>query len=95
VKIEPSTIIMGENEIELETNTIIFPNPATHFISIDRSNLSDRNIQFSISDISGKEVVQISNLMKNTVDISHLSSGLYFVNIYDEKQKITKKLIIE
>jgi hypothetical protein len=95
VKIEPSTIILAENEIELETNPIIFPNPATHFISIDRSHFSDGNIQFSISDISGKEVVQISNLMKNTVDISHLSSGFYFVNIDDGKQKTIKKLIIE
>ena len=95
VKIEPSTIILAENEIELETNTIIFPNPATNFISIDRSNFSDGDIQFSISDISGKEIVRIPNLMKNTVDTSHLSSGLYFVNIDDGKQTITKKLIIE
>ena len=76
-------------------NTIIFPNPATHFISIDRINFSDGNIQFNISDISGKEVVQIPHLIKNTVDVSNLSSGLYFVNIDDGKQKITKKLIIE
>jgi hypothetical protein len=96
VKIEPSIIIQApQNEIELETNTIIFPNPATHFISIDRSNLSAGNVQFSISDISGKEVVKIPDLRRNTVDISHLSSGLYFVNVDDGKQKITKKLIIE
>ena len=64
-------------------------------MSIYRSNLSDGNVQFCISDISGKEIVKIPNLMKNKVDVSHLSSGLYFVNIDDGKQKITKKLIIE
>jgi hypothetical protein len=95
VKIEPSTIILGENEIELETNTSIFPNPATNYISIDRSNFSDGDIQLSISDISGKEVLQIPNLTKSTVDISHLSSGLYFVNMDDGRQKTSKKLIIE
>jgi len=95
VKVEPSTIISGDNEIELETNTIIFPNPTSHFISIDRSTFSDKNIQFSISDINGKEVVKTSNLITNTVDVSDFSSGVYFVNIYDGKQKITEKLIIE
>jgi len=95
VKIEPSTIILGENEIEVETNTFIFPNPATNYFNIDRSNFSDGNIQLSISDISGKEVLQIPNLTKNTVDISHLSSGLYFVNIDNGKYKTSKKLVIE
>ena len=56
-------------------------------------NLSQGSDDFS--DINGKEVVQISDLIKNTVDISHLSSGFYVVNIDDGKQKITKKLIIE
>ena len=95
VKIEPSTIILGENEIGLETNTSIFPNPATDYISIDKSNFSDGNIQLSISDISGKEVLQIPNLTKNTVNISHLASGFYFVNIDNGKYKTSKKLVIE
>ena len=95
VKIEPSTILVGDNEIELETNTFIFPNPATNYFNIDRSNFSDGNIQLSISDISGKEVLQIPNLTKRTVDISHLSSGLYFVNIDNGKYKTSKKLVIE
>mgnify|MGYP000014602864 FL=1 len=95
VKIEPSTILVGDNEIELETNTFIFPNPATNYFNIDRSNFSDGNIQLSISDISGKEVLQIPNLTKNTVDISHLASGLYFVNIDNGKYKTSKKLVIE
>jgi len=95
VKIEPSTILVGDNEIELETNTSIFPNPATNYFNIDRSSFSDGNIQLSISDISGKEVLQIPNLTKNTVDISHLASGLYFVNIDNGKYKTSKKLVIE
>ena len=95
VKIEPSTIVLGDNEIVLETNTSIFPNPATDYISIDKSNFSDGNIQLSISDISGKEVLQIPNLTKNTVAISHLASGVYFVNIDNGKYKTSKKLVIE
>jgi hypothetical protein len=95
VKIEPSTIVLGDNEIVLETNTSIFPNPATDYISIDKSNFSDGDIQLSISDISGKEVLQIPNLTKNTVAISHLASGVYFVNIDNGKYKTSKKLVIE
>ena len=95
VKIEPTTVILSEYEIGLEESLIIFPNPATHCISIYRSSSSDEKIQFSISDISGKEIVQTTTLIKNIFDISYLSSGLYFVNIDDGKQQMIKKLIIE
>ena len=95
VKIEPSTILVTDDKLEIKTNTFIFPNPATNYISIDRSNFSTENIRLRISDISGKEVLQISNLSSTPIDISHLATGLYFVTITDGKQKTTKKLIIE
>ncbi|MEC8852984.1 MAG: T9SS type A sorting domain-containing protein, partial [Bacteroidota bacterium] len=73
----------------------IFPNPATNYISIDKSNFAAENIRLRISDVSGKEVLYIPNITKNTVNISHLASGLYFVNMNDGRKKMSKKLIIE
>ena len=69
---------------------LIYPNPAKTKLTINGNYIS-----VTIYDVFGKEVVQMSDLIKNKADISHLSSGVYFVNIYDGKQKITEKLIIE
>ena len=95
VKIEPSTILLADDKLEIKKNTFIFPNPATNYIYIDRGNFSTENIGLRISDISGKEVLYISNMTKNTVNISHLASGFYFVNMEDGRKKMSKKLIIE
>jgi len=95
VKIEPSTILLPDDNLEINKNTFIFPNPATNYIHIDRGNFSTENIGLRISDISGKEVLYISNMTKNTVNISHLASGFYFVHMEDGRKKMNKKLIIE
>ena len=95
VKIEPSTILLADDKLEIKKNTFIFPNPATNYIHIDRGNFSTENIGLRISDISGKEVLYISNMTKNTVNISHLASGFYFVHMEDGRKKMSKKLIIE
>lgn len=95
VKIEPSTILLADDKLEIKTNTFIFPNPATNYIRIDRGNFSTENIQLKISDISGKEVLYMPNITKNIVNISHLASGFYFVNMDDGRKRTSKKLIIE
>ena len=94
VKIEPSTIILGGNKLELNTHPLVFPNPASNIISINTSGFSSGNTKLSISDVSGKKVLEISNLIKTSINISHLPSGLYLVNISDGNQKISKNLII-
>jgi len=67
----------------------VSPNPATNQISIK----TDKEFTSSIFDIFGKEVVAISN--SKTIDISYLSSGLYFLRINSEGNWLTKKIIKE
>jgi len=77
----------------------IFPNPASDFITI--SNLSEKSgspLLLEITDISGKNVYSgylVSS--ENSINISEIPSGLYFVKIFSENNQaspIVRKLMV-
>ncbi len=79
-------IISANNQILLDTaepvvltRMKVFPNPATDKIRIDAGQ---RKGDIIISDIAGKTISRISNLIEpNVIDISNLRAGIYYVRI--------------
>ena len=69
----------------------MFPNPANDFLNFATN--SNENIDIQIFDITGKSVLRSENV-QNSVNISELNSGAYFVQITIGVEKETKKLII-
>lgn len=55
----------------------LFPNPSNHFLSVTDQNNSIKRI--SLVDLTGSEVFTISK--NETIDVSSLKSGVYFVEI--------------
>ncbi len=80
---------------ELKTSVSIFPTTANDIITI--KNNSDKGLnKISIYDLNGKVVLQqeLDNLKGiKTINVSNLSSGLYFVELNTEKAKVVKKMI--
>jgi trimeric autotransporter adhesin len=75
---------------------IIFPNPATQEINIQFSKIETGLAFLSISDITGREILNSQFKIYNSqfiVDVSSLSSGIYFANILINGQKYTRKFI--
>jgi hypothetical protein len=70
---------------------IIYPNPADDKLNFNIKEYND----ITITDISGKTIMNLNSLspQNNSVDISILSKGIYFVTIKSDKQLITRKLI--
>ena len=69
----------------------MFPNPANSYLNFATN--SNENIDIQIFDMLGKSILRIENA-GNSVDISKLNSGIYFVHIVLGTKKSTKKLII-
>ena len=69
----------------------MFPNPANGYLNFTTN--SNENIDVQIFDILGKSVLRSENV-RNSVDISELKSGVYFVQIVLGTEKSTKKLIV-
>ena len=72
---------------DFSNSIIIYPNPVKNILTIDGLVVQD----VVIYSVLGKEVLKISNL--NTIDVSSLSKGVYFIKVSDGIKAATKKFI--
>lgn len=70
----------------------ISPNPAKNFVQIEMVNLNRKDFSFTISDLSGRTIIETKN--ENRIDVSKLENGVYLGTMSVEDQKVTKKIII-
>jgi hypothetical protein len=70
----------------------VFPNPTTGQLQI--KNYESQIEEIVIYDVAGKKLLNYQ-LIDNLIDISHLSSGLYFLSIKTENDIFFQKLIIK
>ncbi len=71
----------------------VYPNPSSGVFNID-SDTRIKHVQ--LYDLSGKLIYQNTlNALKNILDLSHLSSGLYVLNIQTEKGIKSVKIKID
>jgi len=75
------------------SNLIIHPNPTTGELKIESNGLRIENI--IIYDIFGKVQKIVNWKAANGIDISHLSSGVYFVKISTKAGEVIKKVLKE
>ena len=83
---------------KLNTEKIsIFPNPADNYLYI-KSNTENSLFDIAIYNALGNNVILLKNInisSKYKIELNNIQSGLYFVNIKNEKQDLTYKLIIK
>lgn len=82
-------------ENKLGANISVFPNPASNQLIISGEQLKDAVL--SISGVDGKtQEVQIERTSNGlNLDLSELSSGVYFIHIRNEKDQATLRFIKE
>jgi hypothetical protein len=86
---------------ELQQNVnefFLYPNPANNKLYITFADPSVQADHFEITDLLGQTVYQLSHpSLQNGIDISQLKSGIYLLQVADEKTKIPamKKFIKE
>jgi len=109
VGVEKLIVSLGEYEKEVRINIedtevatpqaiisndiSVYPNPACQNITVNIKGNS--GIKLQIVDFSGKNVAQTINTGEvNTIDISHLMEGMYFLQIFENGNVIyTQKII--
>ncbi len=88
VKSNLSTDNFSDNDFSLS------PNPATNFVSISNSKgVSLKNVE--ITDINGRQVKSFNynNISETNVDVTDLTSGVYFMKINSDQGSVSKKFI--
>ena len=77
-------------------NISVFPNPSKNTIKIQFQTLFEGSADFSITDMSGKTVMQGNISSENPdLDINSLAAGLYILQVNGENVNGTVKLIKE
>ncbi|WP_397446817.1 S8 family serine peptidase [Polaribacter sp. R77954] len=71
----------------------IYPNPVENIFTISSKTQSPNNYKIKIYSVLGKMVFEKNILQFQSIDISALSSGLYFIKIFTGKQSKTIKLL--
>ncbi|WP_396155229.1 S8 family peptidase [Flavobacterium sp.] len=85
---------LGLNSRDFDNNVFIYPNPANTILNFQTKN--DITIDtVSVTDVSGKQIFKSTNTIDNAIDVSHLSSGVYFVTFTSDSNSVTKKFIKE
>mgnify|MGYP000444912363 FL=1 len=90
--------IVSEKKLLLKNNTVdpfeitLWPNPSKEYVFI---NCEKKIKNIKIFDISFKDVTDHASFDLNSrINISSLSSGVYFFSFYFEEKIISKKIII-
>ena len=66
----------------------VYPNPTTDFINVSANNPIDK---IELYSMLGKKVVAANNT--NTINVSNLDSGVYFIKLYSGNTSTSKKII--
>ena len=72
--------------LSLAKNIKIYPNPVVDFMNL--TNTTGKDLDFQITDLKGQLLFEgkVSEMAK--IDVSHLSSGLYIVNVRNEQDSL-------
>jgi len=70
----------------------VYPNPAQNTLYFDDIKQVK---EVMITDISGKRIYKSRHIVNNSMDISSLKTGLYFIKISTEKELFVSKFIKE
>lgn len=92
--VAPRNFLSSTNQeeiVELE----VYPNPSSHEININLNSAKNSKARIEIFDTHGKlmKAHAIYKSSNERIEISDLASGLYFINIYQDKSVHTKKFI--
>jgi len=89
-----SNAVADINEISENNNVVVYPNPASEFITI--SNRQWQEAVIEITNIQGQLVKSLAaTCNKTNIDVSALPSGMYIVEVKTEKGISVSKFIKE
>lgn len=94
VKVEPAvtTTINETAGVDFQ----VYPNPASEQVIVKLTTGSLNGARITLNDLSGKIVhAQTANSLSESIDVSGLSSGMYYLTVKLNNQSNTRKVVVK
>ena len=92
-----SFIVTGTNELTAVGTLAVFPNPTDGIVHLKWNNLLIGAIEAIVTDMRGQTVY--TNLFPNdgsaTLNLSNFPKGIYFIQLRNNMQVVTQKIVLE
>ncbi len=95
-RIRKISIPAGVDKIQDLSGIDIYPNPVSQLLKVNFTRLYPEQVNLTIMDITGREVLNSQRSIGNyqlSIDVSFLSSGMYFLGIKNKNSYVTRKFI--
>ncbi len=92
-KVDIADDVLNVTDTAFKTSVVLHPNPASEIVNITLQEGS-ASFQLSVYDALGRTVIPVQERTVGALDISSLSSGIYYVAILQEGKKAVKRLIV-
>jgi hypothetical protein len=87
------TSTAGVNDNNLLNDVNVYPNPSKGLININAAN--DKITHADVYNYLGQLVVSFKDLDINTINLTSLSKGIYFLKLKNKKGSAIKKIVLE
>ena len=89
IELSDAPINTGIFDYEAITTISVYPNPAKDYITIDTE--TGKALEVIILNSIGQEVLRIEKYYGTRINLAGIKTGLYYVTVYDNKQKLLGK----
>jgi len=76
-------------------SALIYPNPASHHITVDLGNLKGLITTITMYDVSGKRVFETQSSSLMTIDVSDMTSGMYTLELSTSDTVLRNQIVVD
>ena len=76
-------------------SVLIYPNPASHHITVDLGDLNGLNTTITMYDVSGKRVFETRSSCSTTIDVSDMTSGMYTLELSTSDTVFRNQIVVD
>ena len=90
---------MGTENVKLEDAVSVYPNPTSGIVTVGYNLSNTQPLNVVVVNAMGSVVATLNNVQggfgASTIDLTNVSEGIYFVNLTNNGQTVTKRIVVK
>ena len=90
---------MGTENVKLEDAVSVYPNPTSGIVTVGYNLSNTQPLDVTVVNAMGSVVAKLDNIQggfgASQIDLTNVSEGIYFVNLTNNGQTVTKRIVVK